>query len=234
MPSPFRAGETGGRTPSPDIHAAAPLTARLHSWRRDPGWRRRRRDHGAPNGFRTERGGTGGPAPAAMSRPEGRPWPRSGRTGASRTALRARPKHVTGRRGGRRRRVRLHRRGARARRGCRDHGLRKLRQERPARAGRHPGTGERSAIGPSTGVSFKAGKVLKDALNRQRADGVHGGRSASGPGSEVHGHPGTFAQRIHLRPGFRRSAVTIRWRSGKASLPPRFGCRHGVAFATLG
>ncbi|MCY4502597.1 MAG: HU family DNA-binding protein [Alphaproteobacteria bacterium] len=39
------------------------------------------------------------------------------------------------------------------------------RTERPARAGRNPRTGERIAIGPSSGVSFKAGKVLKDALN---------------------------------------------------------------------
>ena len=40
------------------------------------------------------------------------------------------------------------------------------RKERPAREGRHPGTGERISIGPSSGVSFKAGKALKDALNR--------------------------------------------------------------------
>ena len=39
------------------------------------------------------------------------------------------------------------------------------RTERPAREGRDPRTGERIAIGPSTGVSFKAGKALKEALN---------------------------------------------------------------------
>ena len=39
------------------------------------------------------------------------------------------------------------------------------RTERPAREGRNPRTGERIAIGPSAGVSFKAGKALKDALN---------------------------------------------------------------------
>ena len=39
------------------------------------------------------------------------------------------------------------------------------RTERPAREGRNPRTGERIAIGPSTGVSFKAGKALKEALN---------------------------------------------------------------------
>ena len=39
------------------------------------------------------------------------------------------------------------------------------RTERPAREGRNPRTGERIAIGPSSGVSFKAGKVLKEALN---------------------------------------------------------------------
>ena len=38
------------------------------------------------------------------------------------------------------------------------------RTERPAREG-NPRTGERIAIGPSAGVSFKAGKALKDALN---------------------------------------------------------------------
>ena len=37
--------------------------------------------------------------------------------------------------------------------------------ERPAREGRNPRTGERIAIGPSSGVSFKAGKALKEALN---------------------------------------------------------------------
>ena len=36
---------------------------------------------------------------------------------------------------------------------------------RPAREGRNPRTGERIAIGPSAGVSFNAGKPLKDALN---------------------------------------------------------------------
>ena len=39
------------------------------------------------------------------------------------------------------------------------------RTERPAREGRNPRIGERIAIGPSSGVSFKAGKALKDALN---------------------------------------------------------------------
>ena len=37
--------------------------------------------------------------------------------------------------------------------------------ERPAREGRNPRTGERIAIGPSSGVSFKAGKVLREAVN---------------------------------------------------------------------
>ena len=36
--------------------------------------------------------------------------------------------------------------------------------ERPAREGRNPRTGERIAIGPSSGASFKAAKALKDAL----------------------------------------------------------------------
>ena len=39
------------------------------------------------------------------------------------------------------------------------------RAERPAREGRNPRTGERIAIGPSSGVSFKAAKALKEALN---------------------------------------------------------------------
>ena len=39
------------------------------------------------------------------------------------------------------------------------------RTERSAREGRNPRTGERIAIGPWAGVSFKAGKALKDALN---------------------------------------------------------------------
>ena len=39
------------------------------------------------------------------------------------------------------------------------------RKDRPAREGRNPRTGERVAIGPSAGVSFKAGKPLKDSLN---------------------------------------------------------------------
>ena len=39
------------------------------------------------------------------------------------------------------------------------------RTERPAREGRNPRTGERIAIGASSGVSFKAGKALKEALN---------------------------------------------------------------------
>ncbi len=38
------------------------------------------------------------------------------------------------------------------------------RTERPAREGRNPRTGERIAIGPSSAVSFKAGKALKAAL----------------------------------------------------------------------
>ena len=40
-----------------------------------------------------------------------------------------------------------------------------VRTERPAREGRNPRTGERIAIGPSSRVSFKAGKALKEALN---------------------------------------------------------------------
>ena len=40
-----------------------------------------------------------------------------------------------------------------------------VRTERPAREGRNPRTGQRIAIGPSSGVSFKAAKALKDALN---------------------------------------------------------------------
>ncbi len=40
------------------------------------------------------------------------------------------------------------------------------RKDRPAREGRNPRTGERISVGPSSGVSFKAGKALKDALNR--------------------------------------------------------------------
>ena len=39
------------------------------------------------------------------------------------------------------------------------------RTARPAREGRNPRTGERIAIGPSSGVSFKAARALKDALN---------------------------------------------------------------------
>ena len=39
------------------------------------------------------------------------------------------------------------------------------RTSRPAREGRNPATGERIAVGPSSGVSFKAAKALKDALN---------------------------------------------------------------------
>ena len=39
------------------------------------------------------------------------------------------------------------------------------RTERPAREGRNPRTGDRIAIAPSSGVSFKASKALKDALN---------------------------------------------------------------------
>ena len=38
-------------------------------------------------------------------------------------------------------------------------------KDRPAREGRNPRTGEHITIGPSAGVSFKAGKALKDALN---------------------------------------------------------------------
>ena len=41
----------------------------------------------------------------------------------------------------------------------------RTRTDRPAREGRNPRTGERIAIGPSSGVSFKAAKALKDALN---------------------------------------------------------------------
>ncbi len=40
-----------------------------------------------------------------------------------------------------------------------------FRSDRTAREGRNPRTGERIAIGPSAGVSFKAGKALKDTLN---------------------------------------------------------------------
>ncbi len=40
------------------------------------------------------------------------------------------------------------------------------RKDRPAREGSNPRTGERIAVGPSSGVSFRAGKTLKDALNR--------------------------------------------------------------------
>ena len=36
---------------------------------------------------------------------------------------------------------------------------------RPTREGRNPRTGSRIAIGPSAGLSLKAGKPLKDALN---------------------------------------------------------------------
>jgi len=39
------------------------------------------------------------------------------------------------------------------------------RKDRPARKGRNPRTGERIAVGPSSGVSFKAAKALKDVLN---------------------------------------------------------------------
>ena len=39
------------------------------------------------------------------------------------------------------------------------------RTERAARESRNPRTGERIAIGPSSGVSFKAAKAFKDALN---------------------------------------------------------------------
>ena len=39
------------------------------------------------------------------------------------------------------------------------------RKNRPARQGRNPGTGEPVAIGPSSTVSFRPGKALKDALN---------------------------------------------------------------------
>ncbi|MCY4396916.1 MAG: HU family DNA-binding protein [Rhodospirillaceae bacterium] len=37
--------------------------------------------------------------------------------------------------------------------------------DRTARECRNPRTGERIAIGPSAGVSFKAGEPLKDTLN---------------------------------------------------------------------
>ena len=36
---------------------------------------------------------------------------------------------------------------------------------RAARQGRNPATGESIAIAPSTGVSFKPGKTLRDAVN---------------------------------------------------------------------
>ena len=39
------------------------------------------------------------------------------------------------------------------------------RKERAAREGRNPRTAEPIAIGPSSGVSLKAAKALKDALN---------------------------------------------------------------------
>ena len=40
------------------------------------------------------------------------------------------------------------------------------RKDRLAREGRNPRTGERIAIGPSSSASFKAGRALKDGLNR--------------------------------------------------------------------
>ena len=40
-------------------------------------------------------------------------------------------------------------------------------RKRPARQGRNPRTGESIAIATSTAPSFKAGKTLRDALNRQ-------------------------------------------------------------------
>lgn len=42
---------------------------------------------------------------------------------------------------------------------------RSSRKGRPAREGRNPRAGERIAFGPSAGVSFKAGKPLKDSLS---------------------------------------------------------------------
>ena len=39
------------------------------------------------------------------------------------------------------------------------------RTERPERECRNPRTGERVAIGPSSGASFKAAKALKEALS---------------------------------------------------------------------
>ena len=39
------------------------------------------------------------------------------------------------------------------------------RTERAAREGRNPRTGEPMAIGPSSGVSFRAARALKDVLN---------------------------------------------------------------------
>ena len=39
------------------------------------------------------------------------------------------------------------------------------RKDRPAHEGRNPRAGDRIAIGPSAGVSFKAGKQLKDSLS---------------------------------------------------------------------
>jgi len=38
-------------------------------------------------------------------------------------------------------------------------------RHRKARMGRNPQTGEKIRIGPSTAVSFRAGKGLKDAVN---------------------------------------------------------------------
>ena len=40
-------------------------------------------------------------------------------------------------------------------------------RSRPARRGRNPATGESIAIAASTALSFKAGKTLRDAVNRQ-------------------------------------------------------------------
>lgn len=40
-------------------------------------------------------------------------------------------------------------------------------RDRPAREGRNPRTGERIAIAPSRTPTFKPGKALRDAVNRE-------------------------------------------------------------------
>ena len=42
-------------------------------------------------------------------------------------------------------------------------------RDRPAREGRNPRTGETIAIAASRAPSFKPGKTLRDAVNRERA-----------------------------------------------------------------